>query len=663
MSSVASAEPSLRDSVVARPSRKCDIVMKGGITSGVVYPLAVCELARTYRLQNIGGTSAGAIAAAAAAAAEYGRDKGGFEKLARLPEWLGANLFSLFQPQAGTRRLFETFVAGLGPRRGRFRRVLATACLKFPTVPLLVSAPGAVLAVVAALSGTGFLRVWGIACGVLLALGGGLGGLAFVLYRRVTRAIPANRFGLCSGFAPPDAAKPPPLTTWFADLLDDFAGNERSDEKPLTFADLWTGPPSRADELGESERWLNLEMMTTNLTHRRPHRLPVLFDRREFFFDPREFGELFPERVVKWMVDHPPSPPTTEKGRRRWLLTCLLMLPRLPLPDAELPVVVAARLSLSFPLLMSAVPLWAFDMTLEKNKEALRTWREWADENNDELEWLWEAGRTDPSVWERARAGRACPAAETCWFSDGGISSNFPVHFFDAPIPRWPTFAINLKPFHPDHQNESVWLPGHNRSGILENWTLFDPKPGPKRLFAFASAIVRTMQNHVDNAQMRAPGYRDRVVHISHTETEGGMNLTMRREVVLALAERGKRAAEKLVARFAMPPTSPKDLSWANHRWVRYRSTMAVLEEMLERLRRGYAHPPDAGELRYADLILRDRETPPDSYRWRRADQRDVARLTTQRVMELAQDLQASAESLAEGAPEPQPEARIVPRT
>lgn len=34
------------------PRRNCDIVMKGGITSGVVYPFAVCELAQTYRFKS-----------------------------------------------------------------------------------------------------------------------------------------------------------------------------------------------------------------------------------------------------------------------------------------------------------------------------------------------------------------------------------------------------------------------------------------------------------------------------------------------------------------------------------------------------------------------------------------------------------------------------------
>ena len=75
------------------PTRLCDVVMKGGITSGVVYPLAVYELSKAFRFKNIGGTSAGAIAAAAAAAAELGRHRGaggGFERLAQLPQFLSA---------------------------------------------------------------------------------------------------------------------------------------------------------------------------------------------------------------------------------------------------------------------------------------------------------------------------------------------------------------------------------------------------------------------------------------------------------------------------------------------------------------------------------------------------------------------------------------------
>src|SRR5439155_1651064 len=46
------------------PPLDCDVVMKGGITSGVVYPGAVLELAKRYRFRSIGGASAGGIAAA-----------------------------------------------------------------------------------------------------------------------------------------------------------------------------------------------------------------------------------------------------------------------------------------------------------------------------------------------------------------------------------------------------------------------------------------------------------------------------------------------------------------------------------------------------------------------------------------------------------------------
>ena len=41
------------------PRAECDMVMKGGITSGVVYPKAVSHLAKRYHFRNIGGTSAG----------------------------------------------------------------------------------------------------------------------------------------------------------------------------------------------------------------------------------------------------------------------------------------------------------------------------------------------------------------------------------------------------------------------------------------------------------------------------------------------------------------------------------------------------------------------------------------------------------------------------
>src|SRR5688572_5299789 len=93
--------------------KECDLVMKGGITSGIVYPPLVSVLKEKYRFRSIGGTSAGAIAAAATAAAEFGRDTGGFDRLDGLRKELaqGDFLLNLFQPSRPTRPLFNSLLA------------------------------------------------------------------------------------------------------------------------------------------------------------------------------------------------------------------------------------------------------------------------------------------------------------------------------------------------------------------------------------------------------------------------------------------------------------------------------------------------------------------------------------------------------------------------
>jgi hypothetical protein len=462
----------------------CDMVMKGGITSGVIYPLTAVELSNDYVFKNVGGTSAGAIAAAAVAAAEHGRTIGtgsGFEGLAELPRWLGPNLSSLFQPSRATRPLFSLLTAGMNRsgKLGRAAALLGAAVRGFPVAAIVGLLPGLILGIATVLGGRGFLLVWGLVCAVVLAIIGVAIGLIIAVARRGARAIPDNFFGLCSGYADEDAGGPAPLTTWLAHTLDTLAGKTGSE--PLTFGDLWGSSDPMA------ERRLNLEMMTTNLTQGRPYRLP--FDTDAFFFDPAEFSKLFPKRIVDWMLDH--ARPSDQADHFR---------PLVPLPAAaDLPVVVATRMSLSFPLLISAVPLHAVDYSRRIAPQDRRP--------------------------------------ERCWFSDGGITSNFPVHFFDAPLPSWPTFAVNLRPFHSDYppqedEEKNVWMPSSNRGGLREWWMRWEDRPPAGRLVAFGRSILDTMQNWMDNSQSRVPGYRDRVVHVSHTEAEGGMNLTMPEPVI-----------------------------------------------------------------------------------------------------------------------------------
>jgi hypothetical protein len=356
-------------------------------------------------------------------------------------------------------------------------------------------------------------------------------------------------------------------------------------------------------------------MMTTNLTHGRPYRLP--FEQDPFYFDPREFRELFPERVVAWMEQHPRK--TDEPSK---------FAPILPMPSAQdLPVVVGVRMSLSFPLLISAVPLHAVDYGLD--------------------------------VPEQERK------PERCWFSDGGICSNFPVHFFDEPLPRRPTFAVNLREFHPDRprredERQNSWMVESNRGGILEWWSRLGGADGGESVTGFVGLIVNALQNWRDNTQLRYPGYRDRIVHVGIASCKGGLNLTMPPERVKNLSKRGADAAEKLLERFAPGVGEGHELSWDNHRWVRYRTTMSGIEQLLMDFATCY-HDSGKGERSYQELIDRAEDAFPKSYRLARPEARVFAAEATKEVVALAEKWQAQAERFSAGAPNPHPRYRGVP--
>ena len=514
----------------ASPPQCCDLVMKGGITSGVVFPKAAAGLAKVYTFKNIGGTSAGAIAAAVTAAAEYARQGGSsksFDMLAGVPEWLGTGgrLFNMFAPDSSTKALFALLTAPMRASStiGKVFAVLGTVLRHFflsVLTGVLISAGIAYMAE-RTMGGTG--RPLGDALAVLV----GVIAFATVLFlqikRQALRRLPENFYGLSKAFDPNGTSAEGPLVNWLSEFLDRLGGKDPSGP-PLTFGDLLS-------------RGVNLEVMTTALNHGRPYRLPFRDPDRVFYFSPTEFRTLFPERVVKQMMEHAPKregiPPIGPGGGQM-----------VAFPDAaNLPVVVATRMSLSFPILISAVPLYAVDFTRKMNQVQ----------------------------------GEA-PTAERCWFSDGSISSNMPIHFFDQAIPRWPTFAINLKDFHPDFQAEAdaVWLPMQNNSGWHTLWTRFEAPGAFGSPIAFLGSMINVMQNWRDNTLSRVPGYRDRIVHVSQRADEGGLNLSMPPELVDRLGKRGERAAELLIERFV------QGTGWGNHRWVRFRSTLQVTTHWLE---------------------------------------------------------------------------------
>ncbi|MEX2194112.1 MAG: patatin-like phospholipase family protein [Thermoleophilaceae bacterium] len=476
----------------------CDLVMKGGITSGVVYPGAVAALAERYRFRRVGGSSAGAIAAAVCAAAEYGRQTGrgpGMRVLTEIAQRLGEPgfLLGLFQPAPGARPLWEVAMA-LAERRaaepGAHTRRLALRAARMALTRRrkpLRPAGLALIALAVALAGFGAAGALNPLATVLLVLLGlvvvaALAAVAAVralleLGREALAALPDSDYGLCPGSRQPGGSGQA-LVEWLHERIQEAAGRT-TDDPPLTFADL-------------EDEGIGLAMTTTDLSYAAPVSVPL--PARTYMFHPDEMRERFPGSVVEQMMG-------SQEGPYPWM------------PDRDLPVVVGVRLSLSFPLLLSAMPL--------------------------------HAPRHEPAGVTRNL------------FSDGGICSNFPIHFFDAWFPRHPTFGIDLV----------------GDAGARPH--LGDPERAePPRwrevagLGAFARQVKDAMQNWRDAAQSQLPGFRDRVCRVPLAAGEGGLNLRMSPEQISTLIARGAEAGRLL----------RDDFDSDRHRFVRYLTLMQLLQ-------------------------------------------------------------------------------------
>jgi deferrochelatase/peroxidase EfeB/predicted acylesterase/phospholipase RssA len=580
----------------APPDRYCDIVMEGGITSGLLYPAAVGELAKKFRLKCIGGTSIGAFAAAATAAAEFARRNGsldGFSLLQNLPERLAhvkhgeTHLFWMFRPEPDTRRLFRVFLATLNRSSwtGRVGAAIGAAFCQYrraagigvAVVTLLFVACLAmvVLLAIAGASHGGWLIALGalaivgcIAAYLGLAIVAASIGVVVAALSDVRNGLVPNGFGLCKGGPrivretgrPDPKLDPLPLTVTLHRLIQACAGRTQPDAAPLTFEDLWNAPgfppawlPASLPK-GQRHRSIDLQVYTTNLTYGRPYRFPAVpgDDMGRLFFRAAELAPYFPQSVMNHLVGYavPYAPKAWSDPPVENVESDILEL-----PQAKLPIVVAARLSLSFPLLISAVPLWAIDF--------------------------------EPSKPDRKM--------QRCWFSDGGLCSNFPIHLFDAFVPKWPTFGISLQTRSKVRSNQRVWLPTWHRQGRGDLRSTRDPELGSPlaKLGNFLSCLWLATWRWNDMTQMRMPGVRDRVVRVFLEEREGGINLRISPQEILGLARKyGKPAAEAFLKKFVDGP------GWDEHRWVRVNSLLVALRDRVHLLKYAIAQRHQATPLR-----------------------------------------------------------------
>ncbi len=529
---------------------ECDIVMRGGITSGLVYPAALVTLAEHWRFRNIGGASAGALAAGMLAAAEYGRRSGhnpnAYQDIAAIPRELGGGrLRRLFTANTGLEDVmalvWQWFDARAnGATLSRFLLFKLGSIARMPLIAALTM--GAMILLLGWSFGLlGASAGWALLL-VLLSFALLMGAELLALWRAgvaAHAALLAHGLGLSSGTRqdwPSGQATLAQMKSegsfseWIHAAIQNAAGRTDGD-LPLTMADLWTAD----GEAGPADAWheyraIDLLLTTTNLSQAIPASFPFLErSSTRLMFLAADLRRVLPAAIVDHLLNR--------SDRRFDRIIGDDHYRRLPLPQ-DLPVTLGVRLSLSFPGMISAV-------------------RMFVDRGGDSSE---------PD---------ALPP-QPVWFSDGGITSNFPVTVFDTPLPTRPTFCINL-----GDRAEAQWgsnadpeigLPQDNSDGLQ---IPFQARPDAG-ILRFLAAIIGAARNGRENELMAMAGQRDRIVNILlDPKTQGGLCFDMDDATIAKLDTAGRRAAEALNLRFTAPGKG-----WANHRWVRLRTSLAAFEQL-----------------------------------------------------------------------------------
>lgn len=486
-------------------------------------------------------------------------------------------------------------------------------------VPLLAGAV-LVFALILGWQNPDAVQLFSIVFYTLVTWSGFLFGVALNVIVRLLRRLPENNFGLCNGSFPDqlettanipwweqqrlqdkeDAPTVLPLTHWLDEYFNKLAYGENPDADRFSSQELPTFgaaqkklikdhrstagqcepkhcPPITFRDLIKHD--IHLHLKATNLSQQIASSIP--FADNGLFYRRDEFEQLFPKNVIAYLDDFEEKFPTLEKFTRQGYR-------RLPLGEA-LPIIIGVRMSLSFPILLSAIKLYK----------------------------------------ETASACVLIP----CWFTDGGITSNFPVSLFDDPLPACPTFAIDLIPPNdpvlfslPDNETppDPLWWYKEGHTPTVSQRSLASVlgwQPGLSQLLGFVSALFDTARNWRDNSYVILPGYRDRVARVHVPSSAGGLNLAMPPESILELSNRGEAAAQELTRRFAIDSTHP--MNWQHHQRMRFRSFMASFDDLATE----YCEKYSSGG--YKDSI----QNRPDDFSWNDSQQ-SLALTNLERLMD-----------------------------
>jgi len=348
-----------------------------------------------------------------------------------------------------------------------------------------------------------------------------------------------NNFGLCSGKTQKTSHGKLAFSDWIAAKINTVAGLEYGDGHiPLLVGDI--------EDYG-----INIATMTSDLSSRRPYKLPL--KNRYHYFKVDEFQVLFPDWILGHLINFSDKLASARKLEQKD--------DYVPLPKGyhyfiygpETPLHLVVRMSLSFPFLISAIPLYRVDYeTRSEDKGKLNVVK-------PKYDYL-----------------------KKCTFSDGGISSNFPIHFFDSLLPNRLTFGVTLdsnKRYKSEaYDNDRIKIRDHGFNTEERRVEVIPSAAG------FLSSLRNTSANWKDNLQTQLHGYAERIVTIRlNSKSEGGINLNMPKQTVAQLKQYGQDAGKELVRKFHQNSDAINE-----HRERRAKGTLIAIEQILVNFSQNY---------------------------------------------------------------------------
>ena len=234
-------------------------------------------------------------------------------------------------------------------------------------------------------------------------------------------------------------------------------------------------------------------------------------------------------------------------------------------------------------------------------------------------------------------------------FTDGGICSNFPIHFYDSPLPRWPTLAIAL---------DSSGDPARGSVTVDRTAEASAPSAPPRKLADALGRIFQTAGGWRDQVQTSLPGYRERVCTVRLTKALGGFNFEMARDDVAGAMLLGRDAGTLLCGENIDGPDRERATPFdeEEHRYRRFLVAYARLEETLDGLARTWLESSDAWrELAQTHVSPEIEQS---------ADQRAAIALAVSAIQDRAELLKAPIPPLRMryNVPQPPTNLRVTPR-